>query len=74
MGFLDYKSLKNIMLTKELFMQNAGKINGTNFVKIVYDREKKMLCTLSTTQTTNSMQIISPRFSSQRQAQSRGVT
>ena len=43
MGFLDYKSLKNIMLTKELFMQNAGKINGTNFVKIVYDREKDAL-------------------------------
>ena len=40
MSLENYKTIKNTVLTKELFMQNAGKINGTNFVKIVYDKKK----------------------------------
>ena len=32
----NYSALKNTVLTKEL-LKNAGKINGTNFVKVVYD-------------------------------------
>ena len=39
MSLENYKTIKNTVLTKELFMQNAGKINGTNFVKIVYDKK-----------------------------------
>ena len=32
----NYSALKNTVLAKEL-LKNAGKINGTNFVKVVYD-------------------------------------